>query len=175
MLRVRISRTVAVAAFGLALAGCSNGLYRLEGQVLVDGKPAMEGVQVFLYAQGNHQGALARCGADGRFSVATNGRTGLMKGKYTVVLINSLESIKIEAFSPEEVEEAKREGRPPKGWGEYVKKEESFLNNPPTGPGWIPKVYADREATPLLIEVPPARHPITIDVPSTPAAAATTP
>lgn len=130
------------------------------------------GVQVFLYAQGNHQGAVARCDADGKFSAVTNGRTGLMKGNYKVVLINSLESLKAESFTPEEMEAAQREGRPPKGWGEYQAKIEGFLNKPPTGPGWIPKLYADRDASPLTIEVPPKKRPFTIEVPSAEPAAA---
>jgi hypothetical protein len=166
MQRMRIGRTIAVLVLGLALSGCSNGLHRLEGQVLVDGKPAMEGVQVFLYAQGNHQGAIASCGPEGKFSVNTNGRTGLMTGTYKVVLINSFESLKAGSFTPEELEAAQREGRPPKGWGEYQAKIEGFLNKPPTGPGWIPKAYADRETSPLTIEVPPKKRPVTIDVPS---------
>jgi hypothetical protein len=89
-----------------------------------------------------------------------------MTGKYKVVLINSLESLKTESFTPEEMEAAQREGRPPKGWGEYQKKMNDFLASPPTGPGWIPKEYADREATPLSIEVPPKKRPVTFDVPS---------
>jgi len=155
----------------VALTGCSNRLQRLEGRVLVDGKPAMEGVQVFLYAQGNHWGAQGRVGANGRFAMATNSRTGVMKGTYKVVLINSLELIKAESFTPEEMEAAQREGRPPKGWGEYQKKINDFLAKPPSGPGWIPKVYADLGTTPLTLDVPGSGNPVTIDVPSKPPAA----
>lgn len=153
---------------GTVFCGCSDGLQRLEGRVLVDGKPAMKGVQVFLYAQGDHWGAQARVAADGRFTMATNGRNGVMKGTYKVVLINSFESIQAESFAPDELEAARREGRPPKGWAEYQKKTNDFLAKPPTGPGWIPKVYAELATTPLTLEVPGAGNPVTIDVPSTP-------
>ncbi len=158
---------VAVVA-GLSFGGCSSRLQRLEGRVLVDGQPAMEGVQIFLYAQGNHWSAQGRVGPDGRFAMATNLRTGVMKGSYKVVLINSFESLRAASFSPEEMEAAQREGRPPKGWGEYQEKINAFLKNPPAGSGWIPKVYADLSTTPLTLEVPGARNPVTIDVPSTP-------
>jgi hypothetical protein len=156
---------VAIVA-ALAFGGCSNRLQRLEGRVLVDGQPAMEGVQVFLYAQGSHWSAQGRVGPDGKFAMATNLRTGVMKGKYKVVLINSFESLKAASFSQEEMEAAQREGRPPKGWGEYQEKINAFLKSPPSGSGWIPKVYADLSTTPLTLEVPGARNPVTIEVPS---------
>lgn len=145
--------TVFLLLGGLALpaVGCNAKFVPVEGTVLVDGKPAMEGVQVFFSPTGNTRPAEGTVtGPDGRFSMRTLNHDGVMPGDYRVCLTNSTESIPKPTSDPDFVPV---NGDPPRDWFAHLAAVTKFLENPPTGPGWIPKDYAEHAKSPLRYSV----------------------
>ena len=135
---------------GLLLAvGCSDGLIDVTGTVMVDGGPAMEGVQVIFSPAGDTKQAYAQVATDGHFRLKTQQMIGVMPGEYRVLLINSTQSIP-QPDTPIEP----GVNVPPPEWIAYDRKLSQFLQRPPTGEGWIPVVYGSIADSPLRFRVP---------------------
>jgi hypothetical protein len=150
----------------LLATGCSRRFAAVEGTVLVDGKPAMEGVQVFFSPLGDTRPAEgAVVGADGGFTMRTMNEVGVMPGEYSVCLINSTNSIPKPTSDPNFVPV---NGDPPADWFAHLAAVNKFLENPPVGPGWIPKAYANHAETPLTVTVQAGRNQPVLEVQSTP-------
>jgi hypothetical protein len=159
---------VGVAAVALAASGCGgNGLVPVNGTLMVDGKPAMAGVRVFFSPKGNTRPADGWVAADGTFSLKTMNKPGAMPGDYAVTFTNSTESIPKPGTELTPVN-----GDPPKDWMAHLALVTKFLENPPIGPGWIPKVYAEHSKTPLTYTVTRGANKATFDIESTPVKAA---
>ena len=152
-----------VAATTLVGGGCGNGLVPVNGSLMVDGKPAMAGARVFFSPKGNTRPADGWVTADGLFSLKTMNKPGAMPGDYAVTFINSTESIPKPGteFTP-------INGDPPKDWFAHLEAVKKFLENPPIGPGWIPKIYADHSKTPLKYTVTGGSNKATFEIESTP-------
>ena len=140
-------------------AGCGSGLHPVAGKVLVDGQPAMEGVQVIFTPVGDTKPAHGKVDGQGRFSLVTNQQRGVMPGKYRVLLINSSASI-----SQPDTPIEPGVNVPPPEWIAYDRKLTEFLENPPQGPGWIPKRYAALQDAPLSWSVPEDGVEVTFEV-----------
>jgi hypothetical protein len=147
--------------------GCSSGLHAVSGSVLVDGQPAMEGVQVIFTPVGDTKPAHGKVDGQGRFSLMTNQQRGVMPGKYRVLLINSSASI-----SQPDTPIEPGVNVPPPEWIAYDRKLTEFLQNPPQGPGWIPKRYAALQDAPLSWTVPEDGVEATFEVQSEPSPSA---
>ena len=147
-------------------AGCGGeNRVTVAGTVLVDGKPAMEGVRIYLSPVGNTRPADGFVGAEGTFSLKSMNNPGVMPGEYKVVLINSTESIPKPTSDPNFTPV---NGDPPKDWFAHLAAVTKFLENPPVGPGWIPKLYANHATTPLRHTVTGGNKKVTFEVESTP-------
>lgn len=161
------------AFLGLILvlgAGCGRRFASVEGTILVDGKPATDGVQVFFSPLGDTRPAEgAVVGSDGRFTMRTMNKPGVMPGDYSVCLINSTNSIPKPTTDPDFVPV---NGDPPRDWFAHLAAVNKFLENPPVGPGWIPKAYANHTETPLRFSVQVGRNEPVFEVQSTPPGAA---
>lgn len=161
------------AFLGLILvlgAGCGRRFASVEGTILVDGKPATDGVQVFFSPLGDTRPAEgAVVGSDGRFTMRTMNKPGVMPGDYSVCLINSTNSIPKPTTDPDFVPV---NGDPPRDWFAHLAAVNKFLENPPVGPGWIPKAYANHAETPLRFSVQAGRNEPVFEVQSTPPSAA---
>jgi len=156
---------VALVPFLTLATGCGDGLRSVTGVVMVDGQPAMEGVQVLFTPQGNTRMAAGAVGANGGFTMKTMVSPGVMRGEYKVVLINSTASIP----PPESAPATGASGvgtAPPIGWDAYVNSVQKFLDNPPKGKGWIPKFYAEVGKTPLVWSVPKDGSKATFEISS---------
>jgi hypothetical protein len=137
------------------LVGCDgNRLRPVVGTVIVDGKPAMTGVEVVFIPQGNTREATGLVAEDGKVVMKTVGKPGAMAGLYKVVLRNSLDSIRKEPAPTSEPTDDTKRMLAPMGWAERLAKETKFLDNPPKGPGWIPKSYDSPATSPLQHAVP---------------------
>jgi hypothetical protein len=137
------------------LVGCDgNRLRPVVGTVIVDGKPAMTGVEVVFIPQGNTREATGLVAEDGKVVMKTVGKPGAMAGLYKVVLRNSLDSIRKEPAPTSEPTDDTKRMLAPMGWAERLEKETKFLENPPKGPGWIPKSYDSPATSPLQHTVP---------------------
>jgi hypothetical protein len=111
------------------LAGCDgNRLRPVVGTVIVDGKPAMTGVEVVFIPQGNTREATGLVAEDGTVVLKTLGQPGAMAGLYKVLLRNSLDSIRKPQPDPtsEPTDDTKRM-LAPMGWAEQLEKEKKFL------------------------------------------------
>lgn len=137
------------SVFLVFATGCGDGLTRISGTVLVDGKPAMEGVRVVFTPLGNTKQANGVVETEGRFKLKTGQRPGVMPGAYQVLLINSTESIP-QPDTPIEP----GVNVPPPEWIAYDRKLTAFLQRPPQGEGWIPVVYGSLAESPLRYRVP---------------------
>ena len=146
----------------VACTGCGDGMRQVKGVVLVDGQPAMEGVRVLFMPQGNMRQGDATVGANGTFVMQTFGKKGVMPGEYKVALINSTKSI----ARPDTAVDTSTGTRPPADVGKYMAEVQKLLDNPPVGPGWIPKLYADMAQTPLRVSVPKDGSNVKFEVPS---------
>lgn len=152
--------------------GCGRRFAAVEGTIMVDGKPAMEGVQVFFSPLGDTRPAEgAVVGSEGEFTMRTMNAAGVMPGEYSVCLINSTNSIPKPTSDPDFVPV---NGDPPRDWFAHLAAVNKFLENPPVGPGWIPKAYASHAETPLTVSVQAGRNQPVFEVQSTPPAAAKT-
>lgn len=154
-------RAAVAAAAVWACTGCGNGLHDVKGVVLVEGQPAAEGVQVLFLPLGHTRVANGTVAADGAFSMQTDQKRGVMPGDYVVTLVNSTASIPRPDTPVDE-----SSGRPPQdvaGWMAAVAK---LLENPPVGPGWIPKSYADMAQSPLRVSVPKDGPSVKFEVPA---------
>jgi len=164
---VAVSLLTAMLCTGMVVllgSGC-GGEHRLTttGTLLVDGKPAMEGVRVFFSPMGNTRPADGFVTADGTFNLKSMNKLGVMPGDYKIVLINSTNSI------PKPTSEFKPvNGDPPGDWFAYQAAVTKFLDNPPVGPGWIPKSYANVGQTPLRWSVPKDGLKAKFEIESTP-------
>ena len=147
-------------------SGC-GGEHRVTvtGTVLVDGKPAMEGARVFFSPAGNTRPADGFVKADGTFSLKSMNNPGVMPGEYKVTLINSTESIPKPTSDPNFTPV---NGDPPADWFAHLALVQKFLEKPPIGPGWIPKIYADHSKTPLRYTVARGGKKAEFNVESTP-------
>jgi len=156
-----------VLAFAMSVqAGCSSRYVPVEGSILVDGKPAMEGVQVFFSPLGDTRPAEGIVtGADGQFMMRSMTHTGVMPGDYRVCLINSTESIPKPTSAPDFVPV---NGDPPRDWFAHLAAVTKFLESPPVGPGWIPKDYADHTKSPLTYSVSRGKNSPQFEVQSLP-------
>lgn len=159
-LDLQFPRRCSLVAFLMLLSagivGCDgNRLRPVVGTVIVDGKPAMTGVEVVFIPQGNTREATGLVAEDGIVVMKTVGKPGAMAGSYKVVLRNSLDSIRKPQPAPtsEPTDDTKRM-LAPMGWAERLAKETKFLENPPKGPGWIPKSYDSPATSPLKHTVP---------------------
>jgi len=165
-----LPRILVLALIGIGLqtlAGCGSGGYRpLSGTVRVDGKPAMPGTRVLFVPLGNTRPADAMIDAEGRFTVTSVGKAGVMPGDYRVCLVNSVESIPKPGDSAEATDEQQAAGVAPKGWFEYSAAVDRFLAKPPTGNGWIPKFYDSPATTPLRWNTATDGFEVTIEVSS---------
>ena len=133
----------------LFVVGCSDSLVDVTGTVMVDGGPAMEGVQVIFSPLGDTKQAHAQVTNDGHFRLQTRQRAGVMPGEYRVLLINSTQSIP-QPDTPIEP----GVNVPPPEWIAYDRKLSQFLQRPPKGEGWIPVVYGSIADSPLRFRVP---------------------
>jgi hypothetical protein len=159
---------LAAALVALVASGCgSNSLVPVNGTLTVDGKPAMVGVRVFFSPKGDTRPADGWVVADGTFSLKTMNKPGVMPGDYAVTFTNSTESIPKPGTELTPVN-----GDPPKDWMAHLALVTKFLENPPIGPGWIPKVYAEHSKTPLKYTVTRGVNKATFDIESTPVKAA---
>ena len=152
----RCSLVASLLLLTAGIAGCDgNRLRPVVGTVIVDGKPAMTGVEVVFIPQGNTREATGFVAEDGTVVMRTIGKPGAMAGLYKVVLRNSLDSIRKPQPDPtsEPTDDTKRM-LAPMGWAERLAKETKFLENPPKGPGWIPKSYDSPANSPLQHTVP---------------------
>lgn len=149
----------------LIAAGCGR-FAPVEGTILVDGKPAMEGVQVFFSPLGDTRPAEGMVvGAAGGFTMRTLNEVGVMPGDYRVCLTNSTESIPKPTSDPNFVPV---NGDPPADWFAHLAAVTKFLENPPIGPGWIPKDYADHTKTPLTCSVARGQNKPVFEITSPP-------
>ena len=151
-----------MAILAVACSGCGDGMRQVKGVVLVDGQPAMEGVRVLFMPQGNMRQGDATVGANGTFVMQTFGKKGVMPGEYKVALINSTKSIP----RPDTPVDTSTGTHPPADVFKYMAEVQKLLDNPPVGPGWIPKLYADMAQTPLRINVPKDGSSVKFEVPS---------
>jgi len=129
--------------------GCGNGLTGISGAVMIDGKPAMEGVRVVFTPLGDTKQASGTVDEAGQFVLKTGQRPGVMPGEYRVLLINSTASIP-QPDTPIEP----GVNTPPPEWIAYDRKLTAFLQRPPTGEGWIPVQYGSIADSPLRFQVP---------------------
>ena len=168
----RISRSLfAVALLAVLSAGCGDQLRPVSGTVMVDGKPAMAGVRVMFAPVGKSRVAEGVVGADGSFAMKTFSKPGVMAGDYRVILTNSTDSIpRPDAPAPTEHVEGVSGGVMPASWDEYNRLVQKFFENPPKGPGWIPKSYSEVGKTPLKWSVPKDGAKATFEVTSSPGA-----
>ena len=150
----------------LVASGCGgDGLVPVTGTVPVAGKPAMAGVRVFFSPTGNTRPADGWVAADGTFTLKTMNKPGAMPGDYAVTFTNSTESIPKPTSDPNFTPV---NGDPPKDWFAHLAAVTKFLENPPIGPGWIPKSYADHSKTPLKHTVARGGNKATFEIESTP-------
>ena len=156
-----VLRAAVFSAVVCACAGCGNGLHAVKGIVLVDGQPAAEGVQVLFMPLGHTRMANGLVAAGGEFAMQTDQKRGVMPGDYVVTLVNSTASIP-RPNTP--IDESK--GRPPKDFFAYSAEVQKLLDNPPIGPEWIPKSYADMAKSPLRVSVPKDGSSVKFEVPS---------
>lgn len=88
----RIARICPVIAAAVLVAGCGESgpkLVPVRGMVTVDGKP-MEGLVLSFLPDPSNTGALPsenEVGRDGKYTAVTQGRKGLVPGKYHVVIL----------------------------------------------------------------------------------------
>jgi hypothetical protein len=158
---VRALTTAAACGMLGLVVGCGNGLHDVSGVVLVDGMPAAAGVQVLFLPQGNSRVANGTVATDGSFVMETDQTRGVMPGEYVVTLINSTASIPRPDTPVDE-----STGAPPRDFLGYAAAVQKLLDNPPTGPGWIPKSYADMGKSPLRARVPEDGRSLTFEVPA---------
>ena len=162
---------LAIALLAIVSSGCGDGLRPITGSVTVDGTPAMAGVRVLFAPLGKSRVAEGVVNADGTFAMKTFSKLGVMAGDYRVILTNSTDSVpKPDAPAPAtEYVEGVSGGVMPTSWDEYNRLVQKFLENPPKGPGWIPKSYAEVGKTPLKWSVPKDGPRATFEVSSSPA------
>jgi hypothetical protein len=129
------------------LAGCTRDLLPVEGVVFVDGNPAESGTGLLFCPLDNPgRPATGRVGADGRFTMQTGPREGVMRGRFKVAISNSTNSVEPPVFvgdpdpySPE--------------FQLYDQRLREFLARP-AQPGMIPVAYSSMTSTPLEWRVP---------------------
>lgn len=138
---------VGVCLVVLCLAGCTRDLVPVEGVVLVDGKPVESGTGL-LFCPLDKPGrpATGRVGANGRFTMHTGPRGGVMRGRYKVAISNSTNTVEPPVFEGD-AEPWSRE------FLEYEQRLQAFLSQPPR-PGMIPVAYSSMTSTPLEWRVP---------------------
>lgn len=159
------------ALLAVVATGCDTGLRPVAGTVTVDGKPAMAGVRVLFAPLGKSRVAEGVVGADGSFVMKTFSKPGVMVGDYRVVLTNSTDSLPMPNDPKPTGEYVKgvSGGVMPASWDEYNRQVQKFHENPPKGPGWIPKPYGEVGNTPLKWSVPKDGRRATFEVSSVPA------
>lgn len=148
----RVSKAAATCRSGLllatlCLAGCARDLLPVEGVVLVDGKPVENGTGL-LFCPLDKPGrpATGRVGADGRFTMQSGPREGVMRGRYKVAISNWTNTVEQPVFDGEAYP-----------WSPEFQKYEQRLREflaQPTRPGMIPVAYSSMVSTPLEWRVP---------------------
>jgi hypothetical protein len=148
----RASKAATTCRSGLLLAamlltGCGRDLLPVEGVVIVDGKP-VEGGTGLLFCPLDKPGrpATGRVGADGRFTMQTGPREGVMRGRYKVAISNSTNTVEPPVFDGEAYP-----------WSPEFQKYEQRLREflaQPARPGMIPVAYSSMMSTPLEYRVP---------------------
>lgn len=131
----------------LCLAGCGRDLLPVEGVVLVDGKPVENGTGL-LFCPLDKPGrpATGRVGAEGRFTMQSGPRAGVMRGRYKVAISNSTNTVEQPVFDGEAYP-----------WSPEFQKYEQRLREflaQPARPGMIPVAYSSMVSTPLEWRVP---------------------
>ena len=134
----------------VSATGCGDGLRPVSGKLMVDGQPAAEGARVLFVPLGNTRQADAVVGAEGSFEMKTFQKKGVMPGDYKVTLLNSTNSIPRPDFDAVPA----GSNQIPPGFFEWDAKVKKLLESPPKEPGWIPRMYADQNNTPLRWSVP---------------------
>ena len=129
------------------VAGCSRDFLPVEGIVLVDGKPVENGTGL-LFCPLDKPGrpATGRVGADGRFTMQSGPREGVMRGRYKVAISNSTNTVEQPVFDGEA-----------SPWSPEFQKYEQRLREflaQPARPGMIPVAYSSMVSTPLEWRVP---------------------
>ena len=148
----RASKAAATCRSGLLLAaawltGCTRDLLPVEGVVIVDGKPVESGTGL-LFCPLDKPGrpATGRVGADGRFTMQTGPREGVMRGRYKVAISNSTNTVEPPVFDGEAYPWSPEFQR-------YEQRLREFLAQP-ARPGMIPVAYSSMMSTPLEYRVP---------------------
>jgi hypothetical protein len=131
----------------LWLTGCGRDLLPVEGVVIVDGKPVESGTGLLFCPLDNPgRPATGRVGADGRFTMQTGPREGVMRGRYKVAISNSTNMVEPPVFQGD-----------PDPWSPefqlYAQRLREFLAQP-ARPGMIPVAYSSMMSTPLEYRVP---------------------
>jgi len=89
---LRVGAVVAMLAMS-GLFGCGSGpkLVPVSGTVTLNGKPLKDAAILFLPDESNREGLPGQdqTGPEGNYKVMTNGRSGLVPGKYRVVVTKS--------------------------------------------------------------------------------------
>jgi hypothetical protein len=148
----RASKAAAASRSGLLLAalwltGCTRDLLPVEGVVIVDGKPVESGTGLLFCPLDNPgRPATGRVGADGRFTMQTGPREGVMPGRYKVAISNSTNTVEPPVFDGEAYPWSPEFQR-------YEQRLQAFLSQP-ARPGMIPIAYSNMTSTPLEYRVP---------------------
>lgn len=84
---LRVTRRLVSLAAVLLLAGCGSRLAPVHGKVTYQGRPVTVGNVLFVPDAGGPT-ADGTIQQDGRYSLATDGRTGAAPGRYKVMIIS---------------------------------------------------------------------------------------
>lgn len=146
------SVTPRLALFALLLTGISSGcggdgLYPIEGLVLLDGAP-LPGAIVTCQPQGSGQPAFATTSSDGHFKVSTPAGKGAIPGEYKLS-ISKVTGRKAEGPPPW----VGRLGKPPSA-AERAAWEEKLAADRKQEHEAVPEPYRTTATTPLSITVP---------------------
>ena len=137
----------ALLVAALWLTGCGRDLLPVEGVVFLDGKPVESGTGLLFCPLDNPgRPATGRVGADGRFTMQTGPREGVMRGRYKVAISNSTNTVEQPVFDGEA-----------SPWSPEFQKYEQRLRDflaQPARPGMIPVAYSSMVSTPLEWRVP---------------------
>ena len=151
---------VLAAVLAAAGAGCGDQRrpVKVEGTVILDGKPLARATVYFGPIGDEGQVATALAGSDGVFRLTTiNSGDGAVPGDYKVVVTISEPPPDIEAAEGMTFAEM---------MAQYQKAMMARRKNPPKPPPTIPEVYTNETTTPLRQRVPPD-GPVIIELRST--------
>ena len=149
--RLRIYVIFGFAALG-ACAGCGGGpkTYKVDGVVILDGKPLAGATVAFMpQAQDGH---LARglTDQDGKFQLSTFGTNdGAVRGEYKVTVIKEGTSGAAPDLSAQKDMKAMFMKKAPEG-------KKAMMEARRNTPSIVPAVYGDATKTPLKETVPPS-------------------